>query len=74
MVKYVLLKQCIPGKTFDMFRSNGYDIHQLVETDEPVNLPADALERILRQKVTDTAVERTLATKKVPHEIKAKRY
>jgi hypothetical protein len=73
MTKYVLLKQNIPGKTFDMFRSNGYDILQLVETDAQVNLPADALERLLRQKVTDTAVEHTL-NKKSTHEIQAKRY
>ena len=60
MTKYVLLKQNIPGATFDMFRSNGYDILQLVETDAQVSIPADALERLLRQKITDVAVAKTL--------------
>jgi hypothetical protein len=64
MVKYVLLKQNIPGRTFDMFRSNGYDILQMVETDEPIVLPADALERVLRQHVADKAVEATLKKRK----------
>jgi hypothetical protein len=64
MVKYILLKQCIPGRTFDMFRSNGYEIVQLVETDDPVDIPADALERIVRQHVVDKAVEATLKKRK----------
>lgn len=63
MVKYILLKQSIPGRTFDMFRSNGYDVLQLVETDAPVNLPEDALERLLRQKVTDVAVPASVSRK-----------
>ena len=73
MVKYALLKQCIPGKTFDMFRSNGYDLLQLIELDEPVDLREDALDRILRQKVTDIAVGKVLE-KRSQHEITAKRY
>jgi hypothetical protein len=64
MVKYILLKQCIPGRTFDMFRSNGYDIVQMVEIDEPVAIPDDALERILRQHVANKAVEATLKKRK----------
>jgi hypothetical protein len=64
MVKYILLKQCIPGRTFDMFRSNGYDIVQVVETDEPLDLAADALERVLREHVKQVAVAATLKKRK----------
>ena len=63
MVKYILLKQCIPGRTFDMFRSNGYDILQSVETDDPVDIPADALERVIREHVKNVAVGKVLKRK-----------
>jgi len=64
MVKYILLKQCIPGRTFDMFRSNGYDIVQMVETDEPLNIAGDALERVLREHVKNVAVAATVKRRK----------
>jgi len=64
MVKYILLKQCIPGRTFDMFRSNGYDILQLVETDEPVDIPKDALERVVREHVKNAAVAQVVKKRK----------
>ena len=64
MVKYILLEQCIPGRTFDSFRANGYDILQLIETDEKVSVEKDALERILKQHVVDKAVEHVVGKKR----------
>lgn len=64
MVKYVLLKQYIPGRTFDMFRSNGYDILQMVETDEIIDIPKDSLERIIREHIKNVAVATALKKRK----------
>lgn len=47
MVKYILLKQYIPGRTYDEFRPNGYDKIEVVELDEPQELPKDFLSNAL---------------------------
>jgi len=63
-MKYVLLKQYIPGHTFDMFRSNGYDILQMVDVETPIDVPKDALERILTENIKHKAVEHVLEKKR----------
>jgi hypothetical protein len=61
MVKYVLLRQCIPGRTFDYFRMNGYDIVSMVESDDVVDVKAEALERIIAEHAKSKAVESAVA-------------
>jgi hypothetical protein len=48
MVKLVLLKSCIPGRTFDYFRSNGYDIVDAIEIQGDIQIPRGSLESIVK--------------------------
>lgn len=54
VARYILLKKCIPGMSYENFRPNGYEIvgasqkhPQVVDTDDDMDLPpnflADAL-------------------------------
>ena len=47
MTKYVLLKSIVPS-TYDAgFKASGYEVVELVETEEPVELEPGVLEKIL---------------------------
>jgi hypothetical protein len=47
MVKIALLKQYIPGRTFDYFRPEGYDIVAIIDVDAPPTITPDMFRAFL---------------------------
>lgn len=58
MTKIVLLKSRIPGRTFDDFRQNGYEVVDLVEVQGDVHIPKGLLDSLIH-----TAKVKALKTK-----------
>lgn len=59
MVKLVLLKSRISGRTFDDFRQQGFDIVDIVEVEKDVDAKG------LLQKIIQSASIKSLSTKPV---------
>ena len=51
MVKIALLRQCVPGRTFDHFRPEGYDIVAIIDVESDLQFSRDDLQRIVDSKV-----------------------